>query len=76
MEIGTVCTKITGRESGRTAVVVDVVDKNFVIVAGPKVKRRRCNIDHLDPSEVVVDIKKEATDKQIVSALKKAKVDT
>lgn len=69
------CTKVAGRESGRTAVVVDIVDKNFVIVAGPKVKRRRCNIEHLDPMDVVVSIKKEATDKQIESALKKAKVD-
>jgi len=74
MEIGRVCRKLVGREVGRTCVVVEEVDKNFVIVDSPTVKRRRCNIRHLDPTNATVKIKKGATKKDIEKALEKVKL--
>lgn len=60
IEVGRICVKTAGREAGKYCVVVDIVDENFVIITGPKdvtgVKRRRCNIKHLEPTPEKVDI--------------------
>lgn len=54
--------------------VVDVIDKNFVLVTGPKnvtgVKRRRANLNHLEPLAEKIDIKRGASDEEVVEALK------
>ncbi|RLG55185.1 MAG: 50S ribosomal protein L14e, partial [Candidatus Hydrothermarchaeota archaeon] len=50
IEIGRVCVKTAGREAGKRCVIVDIIDKNFVLVDGPEVQRRRCNIKHLEPT--------------------------
>lgn len=75
-EVGRVCVKKAGREAGRRCVVVDVIDRNFVLVTGPKdvtgVRRRRANVDHLEPTDVKLDIKKGASDEEVKKALKKA----
>jgi large subunit ribosomal protein L14e len=74
IEVGRVCVKIAGRETGRRCVVVDVVDKNFVVVTGPVkvsgVKRRRVNISHVEPTEMKVKIGKGDGDNEVVEALK------
>ncbi|MEM2901613.1 MAG: 50S ribosomal protein L14e [Candidatus Bathyarchaeia archaeon] len=76
MDVGSVCVKKTGREKGRKCVVVDVVDKNYVLVTGPKsltgVKRRRVNVKHLDPTGEIVKIKKGASDEEVQKALEKS----
>ncbi|HDM22502.1 MAG: 50S ribosomal protein L14e [Methanomicrobia archaeon] len=65
IEIGRVCTKIAGREAGNKCIIVDVIDKNYVVVSGPKVKRRRCNIKHLEFHPEVKKIDKDISDEQI-----------
>jgi large subunit ribosomal protein L14e len=76
VEVGRVCVKIAGRETGRRCVVVDVVDKNFVVVTGPVkvsgVKRRRVNIGHVEPTEMKVKIGRGDGDNEVVEALKAA----
>lgn len=77
MEVGRICVKLVGRETGRKCVVVDVVDKNFVLVTGPKsvtgVRRRRTNVDHLEPTPESVEVKKGAADDEVEKALTKGK---
>lgn len=77
MEIGRICVKLLGREVGKKCVVVDVVDKNFVLITGPKsltgVRRRRTNVDHLEPTSEAVEVKKGAADDDVEKALTKAK---
>jgi large subunit ribosomal protein L14e len=77
MEVGRICVKLLGRETGRKCVVVDVVDKNFVLVTGPKsvtgVRRRRTNVDHLEPTPESVEVKKGAPDDEVEKALTKGK---
>jgi large subunit ribosomal protein L14e len=69
--------KLTGRETGKKCVVVDVIDKNFALITGPKelngVRRRRTNVDHLEPTPETVELKKGATDDEVEKALSKAK---
>lgn len=72
-DIGRVCIKKAGRESGRKCVVVDTIDKNFVLITGPKtltgVKRRRVNVDHLEPLEIKIKIRRGASDEEIAKVL-------
>ncbi|MEM3597013.1 MAG: 50S ribosomal protein L14e [Candidatus Bathyarchaeia archaeon] len=74
IEVGRICVKLTGREAGRKCVIVDVIDKNFVLITGPKnltgVKRRRANINHIEPLQEKINIKRGATDEEVVEALK------
>ena len=78
VEVGRVCVKLAGREAGKKCVVVDVIDKNFVLVTGPVnvsgVKRRRLNVGHVEPLDVKVKIEKGDDDEVVVEALKKAKL--
>ena len=76
-EVGRVCVKLSGRETGKKCVIVDVVDKNFVLITGPKsvtgVRRRRTNVDHLEPTAEVIELKKGAEDDDVEKALTKGK---
>jgi len=76
IEIGRICVKTAGREAGRYCVVVDIIDENFVIVTGPKeitgVRRRRCNVKHLEPTPEKIDIERGASDEEVKEALEEA----
>ena len=48
--IGRLCVKLSGREAGRECVIVNKEEGNFVTIDG-NVKRKRCNLEHLDISE-------------------------
>ena len=76
IEIGRVCVKLSGREAGRKCVIVDVVDKSFVLVTGPKkvsgVRRRRANTNHVEPLHDKIDINRGASDDEVEEALKVA----
>lgn len=76
MEIGRICIKTLGREAGKKCVLVDLVDKNFVLITGPKtvtgIKRRRANINHLEITQETIDINRGASDEEVTEALKKA----
>lgn len=76
IEVGRVCVKVAGREFGKKCVIVDVMDKSFVMVTGPKkvtgVKRRRVNINHVAPTEDTVQIKRGASDEEVTHMLETA----
>jgi len=61
---GSICYKIAGREAGKMAVIVEVVDDNFVLIDG-NVKRRKCNIKHLEMTNNVLDVKKGASTSEV-----------
>ncbi len=56
-EPGRVCVKLAGREAGKYCVVLEIVDENFVVVQGPKVRKRRCNIAHLHALPEKIELK-------------------
>lgn len=76
IEVGRLCVKLSGREAGLKCVVIDVVDKSFALITGPKtvsgVRRRRVNINHVEPLEESVDVKRGASDEDVAQVLKKA----
>lgn len=74
MEVGRICVKLVGREAGKKCVIVDLADKSFVLITGPKsvtgVKRRRVNVSHIEPLQDKVEIKRDAPDEEVADALK------
>ncbi len=77
IEVGRICVKLYGREAGRKCVIVDVIDKNFVLITGPRkisgIKRRRTNVKHLEPTEESIDVKKGASDEDVARVAEKSK---
>ena len=76
IEVGRICVKTSGREAGKKCVIVDIIDKNFVLITVPKqltgVRRRRANIKHLEVTEEKIKIKKGASDEEVLKALEKS----
>jgi len=74
IDIGRIVVILRGRRAGKKAVVVDIIDENFVLVTGPKelngVKRRRMNVDHLMPLAVKIEISRGASDEDVLKAIK------
>ena len=72
--IGKICIKKFGRESGKKCVIIDIVDKSFVYVTGPKalsgIKRRRVNVKHLETTNDSLKIMRGASDEDVIDAVK------
>ncbi len=71
-EVGRIVVKTHGREAGLHAVVVDVIDRAYVLIDGAAVRRRRCNIKHLVPIPEKFDIVKGADSDDVLAAVKSA----
>ena len=73
IDIGRICVKLSGREAGKRCVIIDVVDRNYVIVTGPPsltgVRRRRVNMNHIKPLDEIIDISRNASDEDIITKL-------
>ena len=79
-DIGRLCIKTAGREAGKYCVVLSKIDDNFVLVTGPRsltqVKRRKCNILHLEPLKETLNIKADASDDEVMKAYEEASLFT
>ena len=73
-EIGRLCMKIAGRDAGNKCVIVDIIDKNFVMIDG-NVRRKKCNIKHLEPLKDVLKLNKKASHEDVTAEFKKKKLD-
>jgi large subunit ribosomal protein L14e len=76
IEVGRICVKQVGRETGKKCVIIDVMDKSFVLVTGPKkvtgVRRRRANLNHVEPLQVKIEVTRGASDEEVTSILEAA----
>jgi large subunit ribosomal protein L14e len=76
VEIGRICVKTAGRNVGKKCVIVDVMDKSFILVTGPKaltgVKRKRANMNHIMVLEDKLDLKRGASDDEVTQVLTSA----
>jgi large subunit ribosomal protein L14e len=74
IEPGRIVLKVAGREAGKYAVIVERMNDDFVLITGPKsvtgVKRRKCNIDHIEPTEHKLEIDSKADDANIENSWK------
>ena len=76
IDIGMICIKKSGREAGKKCVIVDMIDKSFVLVTGPRtlsgVKRRRVNIRHIESTNDKLKISRSASDEDVMKAVEAA----
>lgn len=70
VEIGRLCIKIAGRDSGQFCTVVSIIDKNNVVIDG-NVRRKKCNLNHLEFLDKILKIKEKATSEEVRKALEK-----
>ncbi len=71
MEIGRVCLKLAGRDAGQFAVVLSEPDGSFVLVDG-NVRRKRCNIKHLEPTHTLLKLRENASTPDVLGAMESA----
>lgn len=72
--LGKVCIKLLGREAGKTCIIADELEGNFVLIDG-NVRRRKCNLEHLEISGTTLKIKKDAPTSEIHAAMKIAGIE-
>ena len=70
MKVGQICVKIAGRDSGNVCVVVEKIDNTYVTIDG-NVRRKKCNIKHLEALDKEIKIKEKAESDDIKKALEK-----
>src|SRR3989344_5737436 len=70
LDVGRVCMKIAGRDSNKIAVVIKKLDDNHVLIEG-NVRRKKCNVKHLEPLNKILKIKEEETGDKIRELLQK-----
>jgi large subunit ribosomal protein L14e len=70
LEIGRICIKTQGRDAMEYCVIIDEIDKNYVLVDG-NTRRKKVNKIHLEPLNKVVDIKKGASTEEVLKVLEK-----
>ncbi len=69
-DIGRICLKTAGRDAGRFCMVVEKLELPYVIVDG-YTRRKKVNIRHLEPTDKIVEIPKEASREKVIIALEK-----
>jgi|TARA_B100001971_G_C18243476_1_gene572542 large subunit ribosomal protein L14e len=74
LNIGRICIKSVGKEAGMKCVIVSIMDDHFALVDSTFVRRRRCNLKHLIPTNDSIDLKDGASTKDVEKALIKADV--
>ena len=71
--LGRICYKIAGREGSKLAIITDVLGNNFVEIDG-QVKRRRCNLSHLELTSSQLPIKKGISTEEVRELLKSQQI--
>ncbi|MFH0874354.1 MAG: 50S ribosomal protein L14e [archaeon] len=69
-EVGRVVVKTAGRDARKKGVIIEVLDKTYVLIDGES-RRRKCNISHIEPLDKVLNIEKSASHDAVVEAFKK-----
>ncbi len=69
IEVGRLIVKLAGRDAGLKGVIVEILEKGYILVDG-QVRRRKCNILHVEPLDKVIKLPKKASHEEVVKALK------
>ncbi len=73
IEVGQVCVKTRGREAGKKAVVIQVKSDNAVLIDGPSIRKRRCNIMHLYFTKEKLNLKENAPHAEVLKQFEMVK---
>ncbi len=67
LDVGRICCKTSGREAGNYCVIVNRINDNLVLIDG-YVRRKKCNIKHLEPLDKIIKVDKD-TNSEIIKKL-------
>lgn len=67
-EIGRVCMKIAGRDANKYCVVIKKIDATYVEIDG-QTRRKKVNINHIEPINKILKIKENASSSEVAKAL-------
>ncbi|MBI3034509.1 50S ribosomal protein L14e [Candidatus Woesearchaeota archaeon] len=70
IELGRVCVKTAGRDAGKKGAVIDLINDNYAVIDGD-LRRKKCNIRHLEPLDISIKINRNATHEEVKSELAK-----
>ena len=68
--VGRLVVKLAGRDAGQIGVVVEELKDEYILIDG-SVRRRKCNLKHVEILDNKADLKIGATHSDVVSALAK-----
>jgi len=68
--IGRLVVKLAGRDAGQIGVIIEELTDEYVLIDG-SVRRRKCNLKHIEILESKADVKTGVTHSDVVSALAK-----
>lgn len=66
-EIGSLCMKTMGRDSGKRCIVIQHLEEPYVLIDG-ETRRRKTNKAHLEPLGKTLDVKEKASRKEVIVA--------
>jgi len=70
IEVGRLCLKIAGRDSGKRCLVVEIIDDKTAMIDG-QTRRKKCNIKHLEPTKTKITLKKGASHSEVAKEFSK-----
>jgi len=70
MDVGRICVKTAGRDSGKYCVIINKIDENTVLIDG-QTRKKKCNTKHLEPTKKTIKITQNTTNQQILQELTK-----
>lgn len=73
-ETGRLCVKTAGRDAGLKCIVLNQIDKNYVLVDG-QTRRKKCNIAHLEPLPTIISLEKDASPDAVKKACAEAGIE-
>ena len=74
LTVGRLCVKTAGRDAMEYCVIVEEIDKTYVLIDG-NVRRKKVNKAHLEPLKKTINIKKGADTKSILEEFEKAGIE-
>jgi len=72
-EVGRIVIKLAGRDAGTVGIIVEKINENIVLVDG-NMRRRKCNIKHLEPLKDVLKVKKGASTAEVHKLMSAAEI--
>ncbi len=75
LEVGRLIVKTAGRDAGKLGVIVEKINDHMVLIDG-QVRRRKCNVAHLETLDQKIDIKPKTSTSEIQKELQLLKINT
>jgi len=67
---GRICLKTAGRDASKYCAIIEVLENGYVTIDG-ETRKRKCNVNHLEPTKKTIDVKGSEASNDIVKLIAK-----